>query len=129
MSCNNPHTACPIVSCYSNIYVGKIADLNTTVTVVIENTGTGRRVVEDVTSDGSGVLVLTSGTLRKFLTGFSGYRLSVLKGGVPQDITMYLTDSTFDTSTFNAIDFETFVLREADGDMYLLTNQYLIKSV
>ncbi len=42
---------------------------------------------------------------------------------------MYPTTSTFDTVTFNAIDFETFSLREVDGDMYVVESQYLIKSV
>jgi len=58
MYCDQPHKSCPVVSCYSNIYVGKIADVSTTVTVHIENMATGRVQMEDVTSDADGIILL-----------------------------------------------------------------------
>ena len=128
MYCDNPHKSCPVVSCYSNIYVGKIADVSTTVTVHIENMATGRVQMEDVTSDADGVILLSGGTYRKFLTGYATYKLRIFKAGVQQDITMYTDIDTFDTDTFNAITFGTYQIRQSTGEMYAVSTQYLFKS-
>jgi len=95
---------------------------------VIENISTGRRVSEQVTTDGDGVVLLTSGTFRKFLTGSSTYKVRVFRNGVNIDLNMYLTTTTFDTTDYNCITFDTYTLREADGDMYVMPTQYLFKS-
>lgn len=130
MYCDNCHASCEIVSCYSNLYIGKIADTNTIVSVRIENLATGRVVTQDVTTDGSGVVLLTSGLFRNFLTSAATFKVRVFLAGVNQDITMYTDAGTFDTSgnVYNCITFGTSVLYDSSGDMYSVSTQYLLKS-
>ena len=128
MYCDNCFRACGIVSCYSNIYVGKTDYASENLLVVIENISTGRRVSEQVTTDGDGVVLLTSGTFRKFLTGSSTYKIRIFRNGVNIDLKMYLTSTTFDTTDYNCITFDTYTLRESDGNMYVMPTQYLFKS-
>ena len=128
MYCDNCTRVCGIVSCYSNIYVGKVANTNTNVLVSIENISTGRQVVETVTTDGDGIVLLTSGTFSKFLTGSSTYKIRVFLNGVNLDINPYLTATTFSSNAYNCLTFDTYTYRDSDGDMYVVTNQYLFKS-
>lgn len=130
MYCDSCHSSCDIVACYSNLYIGKISDTNTIVSVRIENLATGRVVTQDVTTDGSGVVLLPSGLFRNFLNSNATFKIRVFLGGVAQDITMYTDSGTFDTSgnTYNCITFGTTVLRDSDGDMYVVSTQYLLKT-
>ena len=128
MYCSNCFRACGIVSCYTNLYVGKVSLTDSPVQVVIQNIGSGRSVVENVTTDGDGIVLLSAGTWRKFLTGSSTYKLQVLAAGVNLDIQMYLTATTFDDGDYNCITFDTYSWRDSSGDMYVYANQYLFKS-
>ena len=128
MYCDNQTRCCGIVSCYSNLYIGKISSASTSVQVTLENTATGRTVVETVTTDGDGVVLLPSGTWSKFLTGSPAYKVRVFLNGVNQDIYPYLTTTTFDSNTYNCLIFDTYTLRESDGTMYTNPTQYLFKS-
>ena len=44
--------------CATSVTLGIVADSNTDYIVVIKNTATGRIIVEEVTSDGSGTIIL-----------------------------------------------------------------------
>ena len=48
----------PLPFCAGDVTLGIVADSNTDYIAVIKNTATGRIVVEEVTSNGSGVIVL-----------------------------------------------------------------------
>ena len=128
MYCDNCTSACPIYSCYTNLYVGKISSLSTAVKVLIQNVATGRTVIEEVTTSGAGVVLLTAGTWSKMFNTNGSIKIRVMINGEAQDITMYDTTSTFIADTYNCITFGTMPLYESDGDMYSLTNQYLLKA-
>jgi hypothetical protein len=85
-------------------------------------------VIEEVTTSGVGVILLTAGTWAKMFNTNGSIKIRVMIDGEAQDITMYDTTSTFITDTYNCITFGTMPLYESDGDMYSLTNQYLLKA-
>lgn len=128
MSCNTCANICPVYSCYSNLFVGKVANLNTDVLVVIENVATGRVVSEVVTTNGSGVIILTGGTWDKMLYTSAQIKIKVMLSGEQLAITPYATSTTFGTTTYDCLIFETSPLYDEDGDMYAIPNQYLIEA-
>lgn len=129
MSCNACKQVCNVYSCYSNLYLGKIALLSTEVTVVIKNVGTERTVFQTVTSSGAGVLTLTGGTWSKMLYTSAQIEIQVIKDGEIVQIYPYTDPSTptFSTTLQDCLVFNTLPLYDSDGDMYALPNQYLIE--
>ena len=54
MSCTNCYDLCGVVLGDPTYTIGSIADLSTAVLVYVENVGTGRIDIQEVTTDGSG---------------------------------------------------------------------------
>ena len=131
---------------YVNSLLLKIAKASvlTTYRVVITNIGSGRRVQESVTSDGSGYVILTGGTWADFLNGGGEYKVQLFQtdfsvspnitSNIPVDFNVitgfsgayYDIDIELSSTQYDCILFETDMLYDSAGAPVELDNQYLI---
>lgn len=143
MSCNTCTTVCTIHPCYDDLWIAK-ASVLTKYRVEITHIPSGRRVNEEVTSDGDGYVILTGGTWADFLNGAGQYRIKLYESdfsvspsvtnNVPADFNVitgfggayYDLSITLSSTQYDCILFDTEMIYDSVGSPVELDDQYLI---
>lgn len=141
MSCNTCITVCPVYLCYETIYIAKAAP-GTPYMVEITNTGSGRKITQEVIADSEGFLLLEDGTWNDFFNSGSEFKIKIYHinnqavpaqtSNIPTDFNVitgfednYGNDMTVSETQYDCINVE-FEMMYNDGVPESFDVQYLI---